>query len=73
MAHFGHLLLTRGYFLIFYIGIPTYAVAAVLDMQGQLAPEIVLALALVPAPTALTASYLFLRAWREAIAKGAST
>jgi hypothetical protein len=41
--------------------------------MGMMSPEMRLFFALIPMPTALMASYLFLRAWRDAIAKGAAT
>lgn len=73
MAHFDQLLRKRGYYLIFYLGIPTYLGAGIADQMGMMSPEIRLFFAAIPMPTALAASYLFLRAWREAIAKGAQT
>ena len=73
MAHFDQLLRKRGYYHIFYLGIPTYLGAGIADQMGLMSPEVRLFFALIPMPTALTASYLFLQAWREAIAKGAAT
>jgi hypothetical protein len=69
MAHFGRLLRTRGYFAIFYIGIPTYACVGALDQLGRLPPPLQLLFTSIPMPTALAASYLFLRDWRRAIAE----
>ena len=63
----------RGYYLIFYLGVPTYRGAGLVDQMGMMSPEMRLFFALIPMPTALMASYLFLRAWRDAIAKGAAT
>jgi hypothetical protein len=68
MAYFGKLLRTRGYFVVFYIGIPTYAAAGALDQLGALSPQVQLLFAGIPMPTALAAAHLFLRDWREAIA-----
>jgi hypothetical protein len=72
MAHFDRLLSERGYYLIFYLGVPTYLGAGLMDQMGMMSPEMRLFFALIPMPTALMASYLFLRAWRDAIAKGAA-
>ena len=69
MAYFGRLLRTRGYFIIFYIGLPTYAAVGALDQLGMMSPLLQLLFAAIPMPTALAASYLFLRDWREAIAE----
>jgi hypothetical protein len=69
IAYFSHLLRTRGYFAIFCLGIPTYAAAGLVDQLGMMSPEVTLFFAAIPMPTALTAAHLFLRDWREAIAK----
>ena len=68
MARFAHLLRTRGYFWIFYIGIPVYAVAGLVDQVHLMSPAFELLFALLPTPSALMAAHLFLRDWREAIA-----
>lgn len=68
LARLNTLLQKRGYFGIFYGGIPTFALAGWLGQQGMLSPEVEFFFAAVPLPTAMLASYLFLRDWREAIA-----
>lgn len=69
MARFAHLLRTRGYFVIFYVGIPVYAGAGLLDQLHLMSPNVQLLFAAMPAPSALMAAYLFLRDWREAVLK----
>jgi hypothetical protein len=71
MARFAHLLRTRGYFVIFYVGIPVYAAAGLLDQMHLMSPVVQLMFALTPLPSALMAAHLFLRDWREAVAKQA--
>lgn len=68
MAHLSRLLLTRGYFVIFYVGIPSYAAVGWFDQHGFLSPLVEVAFSAVPMPTALLASHLFLRDWRDAVA-----
>ena len=69
LARLNTLLRTRGYFAIFYGGIPTFALAGWLGEQGMLTPAFEFFFAAIPLPTAILASYLFLRDWREAISK----
>lgn len=68
LARLGRYLRTRGYFAIFYVGTPVFAAAGWLGQHALLSPAIELVFAAVPLPTAMLASYLFLRDWREAIA-----
>jgi hypothetical protein len=58
-----------GYFAIFYIGIPTFAIAGFLSEAGLLSPLHEFLFAAIPMPTAMVASYLFLREWRAAISQ----
>ncbi len=71
MARFAHLLRTRGYFVIFYVGIPVYAAAGLFDQLHLMSPLVQLLFAIIPLPSALTAAYLFLRDWREAVVNAA--
>jgi hypothetical protein len=71
MARFAHLLRTRGYFVIFYVGIPVYAAAGLFDQLHLMPPVVQLMFAATPLPSALMAAHLFLRDWREAVAKQA--
>jgi hypothetical protein len=67
LARLGRLLRSRGYFAIFYAGIPTFALAGWLGQLNLLSPLAEVLVAMIPMPTALLAAYLFLRDWREAI------
>lgn len=69
LARLNRLLLTRGYFAIFYAGIPTFALAGWLGQRGLLSPLQEFLFAAIPMPTAMLASYLFLRDWRAAISR----
>lgn len=69
LARLNKLLLTRGYFAIFYVGIPTFALAGFLSEQGWLSTLQEFLFAAIPMPTAILASYLFLRDWRAAISQ----
>jgi hypothetical protein len=57
----------NGYFSIFYVGIPMYALAGLLGEWGMLSPIAELALAVLPTPAAMLAAYLFVREWRVSI------
>lgn len=67
LVRLQNLLQTRGYFAVFYVGIPVYAAAGWLGQNGMLGPVAELILAAIPAPSALLAGYLFQRDWRVAI------
>lgn len=70
LARLNRLFWTRGYFAVFCVGIPVYAIAGALGQAGMLAPAAEIALAWIPFPSAMLAAYLFLRDWRVVIARG---
>lgn len=67
LARLNQRLHKSGYFAIFYVGIPTFALAGFLGEVGVLSPLHEFLFAAIPMPTAVFASYLFLREWRGAI------
>lgn len=69
LARLNQRLHKSGYFAIFYIGIPTFALAGFLGEASVLTPLHELLFAAIPMPTAMVASYLFLREWRTAISQ----
>jgi hypothetical protein len=69
MARLNKLLHTRGYFAIFYAGVPTFALAGWLGQRGLITPGFEFFFAAIPLPTAMLASFLFLRDWRDAVSK----
>jgi hypothetical protein len=69
LARLNTLLRTRGYFAIYYFGIPSFGLAGWMGQEGWLSPLQELLFVVPPLPMAMLAAYLFLRDWRTAISQ----
>lgn len=68
LVSFRSLLRPSGHLLIYFTGIPGYALAGFLDARGYLSPVLEAAMAASGLPAAMVFCYLFFRDWHRAIA-----